>query len=451
LSSTSYQSVSVSCPKCRTRFVTPVLMTIDAATNPQAKALLLAGQLNIAACPQCGSAGPLSTPIVYHDAGKEILFTFVPAAMGGHDLERQRAVGDLTNRLISALPPEKRKGYLLNPRSFLQLDGMVEAILAADGITPEMLNAQRERAALLQRLVRAVDEPTRRAIARENDAQIGGDFFRLLEMNIDLVEANGQADGAQQLLALRGDLMEWTTTGRELAAREEAIASLGDEVTQERILDRLCEAALAGQDVKIETIVAVARPAIDYSFYIQLAARIEAAERAGKAEDGRVLRALREKVLDLTAQIDAEMQQAAQEAGQFLSSLMRSEDPEQEIRANPEKVDELFVGVLRSSLDAAAKAGHADTVQRLSRIEEVLARLVLEGQPPEVRLINELLSADGPQGSQAILDDHLDEVDDGLVEVMEALGQQLAESGRQDVADRLAEVRAQARAMIGSL
>jgi len=43
---------------------------IDVGERPEAKAVFVSGQLNIAACPQCGYAGMLNTPLVYHDPDK---------------------------------------------------------------------------------------------------------------------------------------------------------------------------------------------------------------------------------------------------------------------------------------------------------------------------------------------------------------------------------------------
>jgi len=198
LSAPTYQTASIACPNCQHRFTTPVLTIIDVDRNPQLKSLFLSGQINVAVCPQCGQGGELGTPLVYHDSEKELLLTLVPAEMGLSDLEQQRIIGDLTNRVISALPPEKRKGYLLRPRTFMRRESMIEAILEADGITPKMLEAQRARADLLERLVSTTSEEARRAIAQENDAQIDYEFLHLLSLNLDLAEARGHADASGQ-------------------------------------------------------------------------------------------------------------------------------------------------------------------------------------------------------------------------------------------------------------
>ena len=258
LNTPTYQTVPVTCPSCSNRFVSPVLTTIDAGQDPEAKAMFLSGQINVAACPQCGHAGMLSTPLVYHDPNKELLFTYVPAELGLPEIEQQRLIGDLTNRVMSSLPPEQRKGYLLRPQSFLRIEGMVEAVLEADGITPEMLEAQRAKADLLDRLLRETSDDSRRTIMRENDEQLDYEFFQILTLNIELAQANAQEEAVGQLLELRRQLLEWTTTGTQVAIREDAIRELGSELTREGLLKKLVEASQAGEDTKVETMIAVA-------------------------------------------------------------------------------------------------------------------------------------------------------------------------------------------------
>jgi hypothetical protein len=449
LNSSTYQAVPVSCPNCNNRFVSPVLTTIDVGQNPEAKALFLSGQINVAVCPQCGHAGVLSAPLVYHDPEKELLFTFIPAELGLPEIEQQRIIGDLTNRVISALPAEQRKGYLLRPRSFFRMQGMVEAILEADGITPEMLEAQRAKAALLDRLMRATGEDARRTIAQENEAQIDYEFFQLLTLNIELAQTGGQGEAAEQLLRLRQQLLNWTATGREVASRQEAIRELGTEITREGLLEKLVGAALAGEQAKVETMVAVARPAIDYIFYRQLTERIEAAEKAGNTGQADTLRTLRETILELTDRLDAELQQAAEEAEQLLQKIMTSDDLENAVRANLTQMDELFLSVLATNIQAAEASDQSDDVEKLKEIGDIMLSVVQESQPPEIQFINRLLTAEYPDGTQALLAENSPLVGAELLEIMQLLGQDLAESGRGEIAQRLAQIQEQAAAMLG--
>ncbi|MGD8489141.1 MAG: CpXC domain-containing protein [Anaerolineae bacterium] len=448
MSQPQYQTVPVTCPNCQNRFVTPVLTIIDTGQNPEAKNLFLSGQVNVAICPQCGQGGMLSTPIVYHDPEKELFFTFVPTELGLADQDQQRVVGDLTNQVISSLPPEQRKGYLLRPKSFLRLEAMIEAILEADGITPEMLEAQRAKSALLDRLLRASDDETRRLIAQENDAQIDYEFFQLLTLNLELAQTQGQTEAARQLSALRQGLLEWTTEGKEVASREAAIRELGAEITREGLLEKLIAAARAGEQAKVETMVAVARPAIDYMFYQQLATQIEAAEQAENMDEAATLRELRENVLDLTAQIDAEMEQATEDAAQLLQKIVDSENLEQAVLEHLGQIDDLFMSVLSAQIRAAEQAEDSQSVEKLQEVGNIVLTLIQESQPPELRMINDLMNADYPEGTQALLEELRDLVTPEFVELLSLVGQQLKQTNREQAAERLAQIQEQAAAMV---
>jgi hypothetical protein len=325
---------------------------------------------------------------------------------------------------------------------------MMEAILEADGITPEMIQAQRQKVDLLERLLTTTDEETRQTLAQENDEQIDYEFFQLLTLNIELAQAGGQSTEAEQLLALRQQLLAWTTEGRGIAERQEAIESLGEEISREELLDKVLEAALAGEDNKVEVMVAVARPVIDYIFYQQLTERVEAAQQAGDAGRAETLKALRETILDVTAQIDAEVQESTEQAAEYLQQLLESDDPEAAIRANPSRIDEFFFSVLSSNLAAAEGLGQTDRAEKLQLISDTIIKMIQESQPPEVQLVNRLLSAEYPQGTQAMLEEHRDQIDAGLVEMMRLMSQDLATRGRESLSQRLDEIRQQASAMV---
>ncbi|MGD9315547.1 MAG: CpXC domain-containing protein [Anaerolineae bacterium] len=438
----------MTCPSCNNRFTSPVLTIIDLAQNPEAKALLLAGQLNIAVCPQCGSAGMLSTPLIYHDPDKELLLTYMPSELGMPDAEQQRIIGDLTNRVMSALPAEQRKGYLLRPQSFLRLEALLEAILGADGITPEMLKAQQTKTELLDQLMRATSEDARRTLVQTSGDLLDYEFFRILTVNIELAEASGKNDAAQELLGLRKQLLEWTAVGQEVAAREEVLREFSSEISQGELLEKLIQAASAGENAKVEAMVAVARPAIDYLFYQQLTGRIEAAELAGDTAEADTLKALRESVLDLTAKIDAEVQRASEQAAQLLYEIVESDDMERSLRANLDRIDDLFINTLAVNLQHAEQAGRQEDVDKLTQLGDILMKLIQESQPPEIAFINQLLSAEYPAGTLALLEENRQQVSVRLIETMRVVEKDLIQSGREQVAQHLAEIREQAATMV---
>ncbi len=444
----AYQTIPVTCPSCGNRFASPVLTTIDAGLEPEAKTLFLSGQMNVAACPQCGHAGMLNTPLVYHDPDKELLFTYVPAELGLPEMEQQRIIGDLTNRVMSSLPQEQRKGYLLRPRSFLRVEGMIEAVLEADGITPDMLEAQRAKASLLERLLHAASDESRRSIVQENDEQLDYEFFQILTLNIELAQANAQEEAKDKLLGLRRQLLEWTSAGREVAAREDAIRELGTEVTRESLLEKLVQAFRAGEETKVDAMIALGRPAIDYVFYQQLTARIEAEVEAANSPEADKLKALRERVLDVTAQVDADLRRATEQANTLLQEILASEDLEASMRARLDSIDELTLNALALRLQAAGQAGRTDEVQKLQQLGDTLVKLIQESQPPEIQFINGLLTAEYPDGTQSLLEENRQQIDERMLELMQLVEDDLTKSGRVELAQRLAEIRKQATSFI---
>lgn len=449
MSTPAYQTIPVVCPNCNHRFASPVLTIIDVGQNPEAKTLFLSGQLNIAVCPQCGHAGMLSTPILYHDPENEFLFNYLPPELELPEPEQQRIIGDMTNRVMSTLPPEQRKGYLLRPRSFLRLEGMIEAILEADGITPEMLQSQRAKSALLSRLLQASSDDARQLIAQENEDQIDYEFFQILTLNIELAESGGHVETAQQLLSLRKQLLDWTSAGRQVAAREEAIKELGARVTREELLEKLVDAALAGEQTKIETMVTLARPVVDYIFYQGLTGRIEAAQRAGKTQEAETLKTLRESILDLTAEVDAQVRQATEEATQSLKEILQSDDLEKAIHAKLDRIDDLFMDVLAMNLQAAMQTGQSADIEKLQQISDIILELIQESQPPEIQFMNRLMTAEYPVGTQALLEENREQVNAQLLEIMRLVQEDLEQNGREQIARRLAQIREQAAALVG--
>jgi hypothetical protein len=211
----------------------------------------------------------------------------------------------------------------------------------------------------VDRLLQASNDDSRRLIAQENDGEIDYEFFQILSLNIELAQASGQAEAAQQLLGLRKQLLDWTSAGRQVATREEAIRELGSRVTREGLLEKLVAAALAGEQTKIEALVEVARPAIDYVFYQELTSRIESAQHANNTQEAETLKLLRENILDLTGKIDAKLQRDMEEAAQLLQRVLQSDDLEKAVRANVNRIDDPFMNALAMALQAAEQAGQS--------------------------------------------------------------------------------------------
>ena len=143
----------VQCPSCSTPYTAPVFTIIDFGQNPELRAPLLGGQINVAQCPNCGVGGALSAPLMVHDPENKFLGVFMPMQGGMDDLRGQKVIGEMTQALMSKLPSDARRGYMLQPQQFMDWQRFNEVLWGFEGVTPEMLRHQRAQGALLQRLV----------------------------------------------------------------------------------------------------------------------------------------------------------------------------------------------------------------------------------------------------------------------------------------------------------
>jgi hypothetical protein len=130
----------------------PLIQVIDVGREPALKAALLSGRLT-----------NLAAPFIYHDPAKQLALVLMPMELNLNDLEQQRVIGQLTQVVMRGLPEDAPRAYLLQPKVFFSLQSLIEAILEADGVTPEMLRAQRARGSLARpcAFARRRGEPSR--------------------------------------------------------------------------------------------------------------------------------------------------------------------------------------------------------------------------------------------------------------------------------------------------
>jgi hypothetical protein len=265
---------------------------------------------------------------------------------------------------------------------------------------------------------------------------------------MEMVLEQGQEELTAKLKTLREQLLEWTTRGQEVGQREEALKSIGADTTREDLLDLVVEAGLAGERAKVETLVAVGRGLIDYVFYQQLTGRIDAAEAEGRSSESTKLTSLRDEILDLTAALDARVEEEARQAATFLQEVLDSNEPETLLREHPERVDPMFLEILQGNLDAAEQRGHAEVAEGLKKVRDIVVEMIEEGQPPAVRLISRLLNAEYPDETQKLLADNLDQLDPEFMEALAAIVEDLAGRGQSELSDRLKGIGDQATAML---
>ncbi len=414
----------VSCPNCRQPVVADVEQLFDVNVNPQAKAQLLSGSFNLIQCPMCGYQGNLATPIVYHDPEKELLLTYVPPELGLPRNEQERLIGNQINLVINKLPQEKRKGYLLNPQTTLTLQGLVERILEADGITREMIQAQQRRLSLVQRLANTSDENVLAEIIQQEDKEIDADFFNILNRLMEAAVANGDRQSAQRLTDVQKSLLEHATFGKKLRDQskeiETALADLqkaGKDLTRDRLLELLIDAP---NETRLSALVSFARQAMDYQFFQLLSDRIERARGDGRTR----LADLRSQLLQMTQEIDRQIEAHRQQIRQLIEALLGEPDMGAALSQALPAIDEMFVQEVQQMLAEARQSGDLDRSGKLQKIIEVLQKA---SAPPELELIEEYLNALDEKAMRQFLEDHQDEISPEFTELLGNIMMQVQE------------------------
>lgn len=399
---------TTSCPRCRQPVLAEVEQLFDSSADPAAKQRLLSGAVNMVRCQSCGYQGMLATPIVFHDAEKELLLTYFPPELGLPINEQERMIGPLINQVVNRLPPEKRKAYLLRPQTMLTYDSLVERILEADGITKEMLAAQEKRLSLLQRLLSCSPESLLEMIKQE-ESLIDTDFFNIMNRLIEASLAQGDQQSARLLAGLQQQLLTHTELGQTLQSQaqeaEAAIKSLKEAskngLTREALLELMIEAPT---ETRLSTLVGMARSGMDYTFFQLLSERIENAS----AEENEKLLTLRQKLLEMTQAIDEAVNEQMQKARKFLVEILDTADIEKSLTENVERIDEFFLEVVRKEQQEARQSGDLEKISKIQKVADVLQKLT--APPQEIALIEDLLRAADETARQQILSQNPDKI-----------------------------------------
>src|SRR5512145_176775 len=152
------QVIQVNCPNCRTPLRVQLVTFVDVGLQPELKNYLLAGQLNRVDCSSCGTPAMISAPLIYHDPAKQLLLIHFPQQLNAGPEEQERFIGEATSLIMRSLPQDAPRGYLLAPRRFLTISSLVEAVLEGDGISREMIEAQRTWMELISKLMEAHEQ-----------------------------------------------------------------------------------------------------------------------------------------------------------------------------------------------------------------------------------------------------------------------------------------------------
>lgn len=435
---------TVSCPQCKQPVAAEITRLFDVNENPQAKQMLLSGAYNLIQCPTCGYQGQAPMPIVYHDPEHELLLTYFPPELNVPVNQQEQMIGPLIKRVMESLPMEKRKAYLFKPETMLTRQRLVERVLEEDGITPEMIKAQQDRLNLLQRLAGASPE-ARPEVIKQEEALVDEQLIMILQRLIQSAAATGDEQSTQVLAGLQQEILENTAFGQEIlhqAQEQQAAVSALEEaskagLTRQSLLDLIIDAA--DSEVRLVTLVSMARGGLDYAFFELLSERLQRAS----GEEREKLVALREKLLEMTNEIDEAIKEQEGLASELLDEIIESENIEEETLGALPAVNEIFLEVLRKRIQNARQNEDDTQLKKLQQVAAAIQKVSAPGA--NIELIEALIQAEGDEAVQAILNDNADELTDEFMQfLMNLLNQTQGQQGRDATAEKLQQVYRQA-------
>jgi hypothetical protein len=433
------QAATIVCPNCGQQFTTQIRSIVDVGQDPEAKMRFLQGQLNVAICPRCGTAGPLNTPFLYHDPHKELLFVYTPPPTTMSHDQQQRFIGSMINAVMSSLPSEQRKGYLFQPRNFLSLETMLDEIIVADGIPREQLESQRRKLRLLNRLRSAVSDDVIEVIARENEKDLDYEFFLLLNNLVENMAAQGNEAEAVRLQGLRSKLLQYSEAARQGDAESAQILSQGD------LLQLLLETE---DEQQRKALVAAARPLLDYAFFQSFTGMIEKAQQDGKQKEADRLLGLRSQLLAWTDELDAAARKIWERKAKLIQDVLQSPDWRAALEPHWQEIDPIFLTIVSSNVRLAQDRGNEQAAATLQQLMDLALLIAHEHAPPEVQLLNQLLEVEAPTERQRLLEENREHLNAEFLALIDQVSRDLAAQRREEDIKALQMIRDRVEEMI---
>jgi hypothetical protein len=435
---------TISCPQCKQPVTADITRLFDVSQDPQAKQILLSGAYNLVQCPHCGYRGQAPVPIVYHDPDNELLLTFFPPELSVPVNQQEQMIGPMINKVMESLPMEKRKAYLFKPETMLTRQRLVERILEEDGITPEMLESQQKRLNFLQRLA-STSPDVRAEVIKQEEELVDEELLMILGRLIQSAAAAGEEESTQVLAGLQQEILENTDYGREVLGQAqeqqaaiEALEKASKEgLTRQKLLDLIIDAA--DSEIRLATLVSMARGGLDYAFFQLLSERIQRASGDEQAK----LTELREDLLEMTNEIDEAIKEQQELAGQLLDKILEREDIEEATMDALPSINEIFLDVLRSRINKARKEEDQGQLAKLQKVAGVIQKISAPGA--NIELIEQLIQAEDEQDVNAILDENEEELTDDFMQfLMNLLNQTQGQESQRATAEKLQQIYRQA-------
>jgi hypothetical protein len=347
-----------------------------------------------------------------------------------HD-EQEKAIGRLTNKLLSQLPAESRKMYILQPRTFISEETFATAVLESMGISPEDMRQAQMSAEAVESLLRAASDEELEAALESAGIEPDYGFLMLVTHLAEQAAAAGDTERTTKLMTLR----------ERLAGRS------GAEVTVDQLIEALQQAHETGH---LAEAVAQTRGVLDYTFFTALTQRIEETADDQQAER---LSVLRSAILEAIDEFDATVKTEIESATQTLRFALSQDDPVAALRSSVKEPSGALFVVIDANLNAARSDGQVEVVEVLEQLRDAALEIFEESLPARQRLVNQLARTTDPREQRSLMEGVPELLDDELSALLAETAGAARTSGLEPMAlalEQAAAIVAETRAQAGA-
>ena len=112
---------------------------------------------------------------------------------------------------------------------------------------------------------------------------------------------------------------------------------------------------------------------------------------------------LRERLLEIYDQLQEQAKEQMDKAGETLSAILAAPSPEQGVQQNLGRIDEPFMHYLTAQLEMATSSENQELIDKLKPIYAMIMSAAENQLPPEVQLINALVSSESDEQMREVL------------------------------------------------
>lgn len=435
------------CPRCQTPFTAEVHQLVDAQRTPELKQMLLSGTLNVAECPRCGAGTQMAAPMAYHDSEHQLFMIYVPMELNLPMAEQQRLIGQMTKAITADIPPQQFKAYLLQPQNIITMKTFLEKVFATEGITPEMLEQQRQQMVMLQQLMSLPTAAAMREMVQQNMQLVDEQLFAIVQSTLQNAIQNPAAEA--QVVAL-SNLQAWlyteTELGRELEKRQLVMRQLQRDAKEQGGLTTELFAqyliANKGDEGTLAMLIQAGQQGISYELLMLIAAELDKAQLQNNTAEIAQLSKLRELLVGVYEEMEQESQKVMAQAQQTLEAILQAPNPTQAVQQHLGQIDEAFMYNL--SIQLAQAEQNKDAVRQLA-LRNIHSLIIKEAEnqlPPELRLINQLIRLPDEAAQRQIINQLPADARPQLAQLLQAVGAQMAENGDEEMLARVVKLQA---------